>query len=100
MIKIDIDMEHNTVREISCEGNILMILSELSFAMGQIYNDVRSINPHAGETFRSMVIRSWGDPTNPMWALAVDGQTTKRCQSVRIDEDLIRRAMGGEQNDA
>lgn len=53
-----------------------------------------------GETFRSMVIRSWGDPTNPMWALAVDGQTTKRCQSVRIDEDLIRRAMGGEQNDA
>lgn len=51
MIKIDMDMEHNTVREISCEGNLLMILSELSFAMGQIYNDVRSINPHAGGDF-------------------------------------------------
>ena len=39
MIKIDMDMEKNTIREVSCQGDIMTILAELSFAIGQIYHD-------------------------------------------------------------
>lgn len=99
MIKIDMDMEHNTVREISCNGDMMTILAELSFAIGQIYMDLRTLNPRAGDAFRRMVILCMGDPGNPMWIIHGIGQDTHLCQSVRIDEDLIRRAMGGE-NDA
>lgn len=99
MIKIDMDLEHNTVREISCNGDMMTILAELSFAIGQIYMDLRALNPRAGDAFRRMAIRCMGDPGNPMWIIHGIGQDTHLFQSVRIDEDLIRRAMGGE-NDA
>ncbi len=99
MIKIDMDLEHNTVREISCNGDMMTILAELSFAIGQIYMDLRTLNPRAGDAFRRMVIRGMGDPGNPMWIIHGIDQDTHLCQSARIDEDLIRRAMGGE-NDA
>ena len=99
MIKIDMDMEHNTVRELSCNGDMMTILAELSFAIGQIYMDLRTLNPRAGDAFRRMVIRCMGDPGNPMWIIHGIGQDTHLCQSVSIDENLIRRAMGGE-NDA
>ena len=77
----------------------MTILAELSFAIGQIYMDLRALNPRAGDAFRRMVIRCMGDPGNPMWIIHGIGQDTHLFQSVRIDEDLIRRAMGGE-NDA
>lgn len=97
MIKIDMDMDKNTIREISCEGDIMTILAELSCAIGQIYQDLHSLNPTAGDAFRKMVIRCLGDPGNPMWWIHGVNQDTHLCRSVCIDEDLIRRAMEREE---
>ena len=97
MIKIDMDIEKNTIREVSCQGDIMTILAELSFAIGQIYHDLHTLNPTAGNAFRKMVIRCLGDPGNPMWWIHGVNQGTHLCRSIRIDEDLIRRAMGKEE---
>ena len=77
--------------------SIPAILAELSFAIGQIYHDLHTLNPTAGNAFRKMVIRCLGDPSNPMWWIHGVNQDTHLCRSIRIDEDLIRRAMGKEE---
>ena len=95
---LKIDMGGDIIREISCNGDILTIIAELSLAIGQIYNDLSAINPKAGEIFRNLAICSWNDASNPMWTAVLKNQSERRCHSIRIDEDLIRRARGGNEN--
>ena len=77
MIKIDMDMEKNTIREVSCQGDIMTILAELSFAIGQIYHDLHTLNPTAGNAFRKMVIRFHDNSDEVVIIRCVDGSTRR-----------------------
>ena len=90
MIKIDMDMEKNTIREVSCQGDIMTILAELSFAIGQIYHDLHTLNPTAGNAFRKMVIRFHDNSDEVVIIRCVDGSTRRWTSQDWISSSLWR----------
>lgn len=73
--KVSVTKEGNAIRKImhvDATGTVLDLTADLIFLVREVYDQLRSRSPEAGEAFRLSVIRAVVDPSSHMWD--VDGE--------------------------
>ena len=100
MVKI-ICTENNDVNktEVELSGEMSLIVSQLAYAIANMYTEIRKRDKDAGEAFRAAMTRAIASKDSPVWKRATYDDATCRAAIVRKGAkltgddiaDLLRR---------
>ena len=100
MLKCHLDYETNTCK-IEVKGNLITILTDMTYLIHDIYLECLNNNPRFGAEFQYMLRKEVGDDSSPVWEVSDTYEAEEdgvKSVSVRIPRNLrdLLDALRGE----